>query len=232
MDYSHNPDFTMLEFYWAYANYEDLMQLTERMFGFLVPQAELEYKNHKINLIGPWRRIGLEDLIQEYCHFEVAKASDEQLRKEAKNYGLKLNKNLPRFKLIDEIYKKVCRPNLIQPTFVTHHPLEMCPLAKQSKENPQKAERFQLVIGGLELVNAYSELNDPEEQEKRFKEQETYLRSGEKEAHRYDKDFVEALNYGMPPAAGWGMGIDRLMLLLSNTHAVREVILFPTMRPK
>lgn len=232
MDFSHNPDFTMLEFYWAYADYNDLMQLTERMFDFLVPQMEIEYDGKKINFGGPWRKVSMEELIEEHCHFEVSGVSDEQLKKEARNYGLKIAAKMPRFKIIDEIYKKICRPHLIQPTFVINHPIEMCPLAKKLKDDSTRAARFQLVVGGLELVNAYSELNDPIDQEKRMKEQEAHRQSGETEAHRYDEDFVEALGYGMPPAAGWGMGIDRLMLLLTNSHAVKEVILFPTMRPQ
>lgn len=232
MDFSHNPDFTMLEFYWAYSDYERLMDFTERMFTFLVPNLEIEYGGQKINLISPWPKIDFEDLIEKNCLFKLSEISDGDLLKEIKKLGLKMEKGAPRFKMLDEIYKKTCRPKLIQPTFVIHHPIEMSPLAKALPNNSKKAARFQLVIAGMEIVNAYSELNNPLEQEARFKEQMSHRERGEKEAHEYDKDFIEALEFGMPPAAGFGLGMDRLALLLTDSHSVREVILFPTMKPK
>ena len=183
LDVTHNPDFTMLEFYWAYADYEDLMKLTEEMFEMF------DFKR-------PFKRIEF----------------------------LELGKN------DEEVKEKIKEIN--NPTFIINHPTEISPLAKQIDNDSKKVARFQLVAGGLELVNAFSELNDPLEQDKRFKEQEKVREKGDEEAQRYDKDFIEALEYGMPPAAGWGMGLDRLIALLTDSHSLREAILFPLMKPK
>jgi lysyl-tRNA synthetase class 2 len=229
MDKSHNPDFTMLEFYWAYADYEQLMELTEELFEFLAPELEIEYQSQKIDMTPPFRRIPLHDLIQQHFMIDIGKAKTETLQKILADVGQKSDKELSHCKLIDELLKAI-RPKIIQPTFVLNHPLEMSPLAKASEENPQEAARFQLIIGGIEIVNAYSELNDPQEQAKRMRQQEE-CRSDE-EIQRYDEDFIEALEYGMPPAAGWGLGIDRLVMLLTDAPSLREVILFPTMREK
>jgi lysyl-tRNA synthetase class 2 len=202
LDATHNPDFTMLEFYWAYADYEDLMKMTEEMFEYIIQQTTnseqrtINYQGKKIDFKRPWQRIEF---------LELGKNDEE----------------------VKEAIKKI-----IQPTFIIHHPLEMSPLAKQLDEEPTKVARFQLVVGGLELVNAFSELNDPLEQDKRFKEQEKIRQKGDEEAQRYDQDFIEALEYGMPPAAGFGMGLDRLVVLLTDSHSLREVILFPLMRPR
>jgi lysyl-tRNA synthetase class 2 len=183
LDTSHNPEFTMLEFYWAYADYEDLMALTEEMFemfGFKKPFKKMEFT-------------------------DLAK-NDEEFKEKIKK--------------------------IVEPTFIVDYPVEISPLAKQLDEDKSKVARFQLIVKGLELVNAFSELNDPIEQDKRFKEQEKMRRAGDEEAQRYDKDFIEALEYGMPPAAGFGMGLDRLVALLTDSHSLREAILFPLMKPK
>lgn len=229
MDKLHNPDFTILEFYWAYANYEDVMDLVEKMFGFLVPSKEIEFQSNKINFAGPFKRISMRDLILEYFKMDIDKASRHDLEKILADAGEKLGKDLPDCKLIDEIFKTI-RPKIIQPTFVINHPLEMSPLAKASESNPKEAARFQLIAGGMEIANAYSELNDPQEQAERMKEQEKHR--GDEEIQRYDEDFIEALEYGMPPAAGLGLGVDRLVQLLTNSANIREIILFPTMKPK
>lgn len=232
MDATHNPDFTMLEFYWAYADYNDLMALTEKMLPALLKEifgkTTIEYEGKTLNFAPPYQKITMADLVKKYVALDIDKTTDVELMKAVKKLDIKLPKNTPRCKLIDELYKKSCRPNLIQPTFVINHPLEMTPLAKSTEDDKTKAARFQLIAGGMELVNAFSELNDPQEQEARMKEQERHKENNE--TMPYDKDFIEALEYGMPPAAGFGLGIDRLVVLLTNSHAVREVILFPTMR--
>jgi lysyl-tRNA synthetase class 2 len=229
IDKVHNPDFTMLEFYWAYADTTHLMELTEELFEFLVPEMEIEYQKNKINFTAPFKRISLTDLILENFMVDIKKATPESLKKVFEKAGQKPDEDLPKCKLIDELFKSI-RSKIIQPTFVTNHPLEMSPLAKRSESDPDQADRFQLVVGGMELINAYSELNDPQEQAQRMKEQEE-LR-GEDEIQRYDQDFIEALEYGMPPAAGFGLGVDRLVMLLTDAPTAKEVILFPEMRKK
>jgi lysyl-tRNA synthetase class 2 len=229
MDRIHNPDFTMMEFYWAYADYEDLIELTQKMFGFLIPELEIEFNGDKINFTAPFKRISIRELISRHFKIDVEKATRQDLEKTLIEAGEKPEKDVSDCKLIDEIFKTI-RPKIIQPTFVTNHPLEMSPLAKASEDNPKEAARFQLIAGGLELVNAYAELNDPQEQAERMRQQEKGRPSGE--IQRYDEDFIEALEYGMPPAGGLGLGVDRLVQLLTNSPNIREVILFPTMKGK
>lgn len=226
VDATHNPDFTELEFYWAYADYNDLMELTEKMFEHLVPDGEIKYSDEIINLKKPWKRIGLKDLILQEFNINIETAADGDIRNKLKELNIRPEDG-KEARSVDALFKAV-RPKIIEPTFVMDYPVEMSPLASSKEENPKLTERFQLIVGGLELVNAFSELNDPIEQDKRIKEQ--IEKHGEDV--RYDADFIEALEYGMPPAAGWGMGIDRLAALLTDTHNLRDVILFPTMRPK
>ncbi|OGZ32379.1 MAG: lysine--tRNA ligase [Candidatus Portnoybacteria bacterium RIFCSPLOWO2_12_FULL_39_9] len=239
IDFSHNPDFTMLEFYWAYADYEDLMEMTERMFGYIIQRTAnseqrtiINYQGHQINFKTPWPKKTMKELLLKESKIDIDKIKKEELFERLKKIGVKAEKTMPKCKLIDELYKKTVRPKLIQPCFVINHPIEMTPLAKSIEGDLTKAARFQLVIGGLELVNAFSELNDPLEQDRRFKEQEGHRKAGEDEAQRQDKDFVEALEYGLPPAAGFGLGLDRLAAFLTDSHSLREIILFPLMRPK
>lgn len=229
MDKFHNPDFTILEFYWAYADYEQLMELTEELFEFLVPELEIDYQGVKINFAAPFKRITMHDLILEYYLTNIKTAKDEILRDVFhKATGEKLDKEMPRCKVIDELFKTI-RPKIIQPTFVMDHPLEMSPLAKSLEGEPANAARFQLIVAGTELINAYSELNDPQDQAARMKMQEHH-RVGDEEIQRFDQDYIEALEYGLPPTAGWGLGVDRLVMLLTNAPTMREVILFPAMR--
>lgn len=226
VDATHNPDFTMLEFYLAYADYNDLMDLTEKLFKFLVPAGKIVYAGHEINLKTPWKRITMRDLILREFDLDIEKADQKEINKKLAELGVRPEDG-KEARSIDALFK-VIRPKIIDPTFVMDYPVEMSPLASAKEENPKLTERFQLIVGGLELVNAFSELNDPIEQDKRMRRQ--IEKHGEDV--RYDADFIEALEYGMPPAAGWGMGIDRLVALLTDTHNLREVILFPTMRPK
>ena len=234
IDKMHNPDFTMLEFYWAYADYKEMMKFTERMFSDLLKNLfgclKIRYLSKEINFKPPWKRIEFNQLIRKYTKINLDEINLEALKKEAEKLGI--DSKGEKAEIADAIYKKICRPKIWQPTFIIHHPLGAFPLAKQLEKNPNKTANFQLVVADIELINAFSELNDPIEQKRRFEEQEKIFKAGFEEAQRMDKDFLEALEYGMPPATGFGMGIDRLTALLTDSHSLREVILFPTMRPK
>lgn len=236
MDKSHNPEFTMLEFYWAYADYKDLMKMTEKMFEKLLKKifkkTKIEYEGKEIDFKTPWQRIEFSQLLRKYTEINLEEIHIEALKKEAEKLGVKTEKEDGKAEVADKIYKKYCRPKIWQPTFIINHPLGTFPLAKQLEKNPEKLANFQLVVADWEIINAYSELNDPTEQRKRFKEQEKSFKAGLEEAQRIDEDYLEAMEYGMPPAAGFGMGIDRLVALLANSHSLRDIILFPTMRQK
>jgi len=236
VDKSHNPDFTMLEFYWAYADYKDLMRLTEEMFKGLVKKVngslKVKYEDKEIDFKTPWERVEFSHLLKKHTDINLDEIHVKALEKEAKKLGVKLDKGDEKYQIADKIYKKYCLPKLWKPTFVIHYPSEAFALAKPCDDNPKKSASFQLVVAGWELVKAYSELNDPTLQKERFKSEEKMFKKGLEEAQRMDKDFVEALEYGMPPAAGFGLGIDRLVALLTDSHTLRETILFPTMKPK
>ena len=236
MDRYHNPDYTLFEFYWAYAGYKDLMKLTEKMFENLMKKIfgklEIEYEGKEINFRTPWPRIEFNQFFRKQTKINLEEINLQALKKAAKKLGVEAAKGAGKAEIADEIYKKICRPKVQQPTFIINHPLGSFPLAKALKRDPKKLANFQLVVGGWELINAFSELNDPIEQRRRFEEQEKFFKQGLEEAQRMDEDFLEALEYGMPPAAGFGLGIDRLVALLTDSHSLREVILFPTMRPR
>lgn len=236
VDRFHNPDFTMLEFYWAFADYKDLMKLTEKLFEYLLKKVfqklEITYEGKKINFKVPWPRVEFSQLMRKYTALNVEEINLEGLERKAKEFNLKLEKGLGKAEILDEIYKKFVRPKIWQPTFIIHFPLGFQTLAKALEKDSHRLANFQLVTAGFELINAFSELNDSIEQRKRFEEQKKLMAAGFKEAHPLDEGFLEALEYGMPPAAGFGMGIDRLVALLTDSHSLREVILFPTMRPK
>ena len=240
IDRQHNPEFTMLEFYQAYANYEDLMKLTEDLISILIKEVvgktKFEYQGKSLDFKTPFKRITFRDLILEKTKIDINKAKDfESLKKEIQDKNLK-GINLKGIKhygaLLDELYKQICRPSIIQPTFLTHYPVEMIALAKRNKEDPSKINSFQLLVDGAELVKAYDELNDPIDQENRLKVQQDLLKKGDEEAMPMDHDFITALEYGMPPTAGYGLGIDRLTMILTNQPSIRDIILFPFMKPR
>ncbi|MEK9135341.1 MAG: lysine--tRNA ligase [Patescibacteria group bacterium] len=236
LDRQHNPDFTMLEFYWAYADYKDLMIFAEELFSILLKKifksTKINYQGKEIDFKTPWPRVEYNVLFKKYTKIDLDEINTEALREKAKEM-LGIVVKGEKAEIADEIYKKFCRPKIWQPTFIINHPLGSAPLAKQLERTPEKLARFQMVVAeGIELVNAFSELNNPIEQRKRFEGQEKILKAGFDEAQRLDEDFIEVLEYGMPPTAGFGMGIDRLVALLTDSHSLREVILFPTMRPK
>jgi len=225
-----------MELYWAYADYKDLMKLVESLFLKLMTKIfkkkKIEYQGQEIKFKTPWQRIEFFDLLKKYAGINYEEINREEIFKKAEGMGLLISESASKVEIADEIFKKNCRPRIIQPTFIIHHPAGFQPLAKSLEDNPQKLANFQLIISGVELINAFSELNDPLEQRKRFEEQEKLYQSGFEEAQRSDEEFLEALAYGMPPAAGLGLGVDRLVMLLTNSSTLREVIFFPTMRPK
>ncbi len=235
IDRSHNPEFTMLEFYWAYADYKDMMKLTENMIERVVERIfskkEITCQGEKLNFKTPWERVEFNHLIKKETGLDIEELNKESLRKEAEKRGIEIEKGADKGVISDEIFKKECRDKIIQPTFVIHFPKGHQPLAK-SLEDEKRLASFQLIINGWEVVNAFSELNDPLEQRRRFQEQEEMRKEGFSEAQRIDEDFLEAIEYGMPPAAGFGMGIDRIAAVLSDSSSLRDIILFPTMRPK
>jgi len=234
IDKSHNPDFTMLEFYWAYNNYKDLMKLTEEMFVSLVGNIfkgkKISYDGKSIDFKTPFPRIEFGQLLRKETGIDFDSIHLKAIEKKAKELKINIEKGDSKFQIADKIYKKHCLPKIWKPTFVINHPTEGFPLAKPLEKSPKKAETFQLIVAGWELVKAYSELNDPIKQKDNFKEEEKLFKGGSGESQRMDKDYIEALEHGMPPAAGFGLGIDRLVVLLTDSRNLREVILFPTMR--
>ena len=237
IDHQHNPEFTQLEAYWAYKDYEFLMKFTEKFFEWLVKKinnnkAKIKSAEAMLDFKAPYPRLDFKELLEKEFKFDLDKTSDDELFKLAKQKGLAIDKSWGRGKVLDELYKKFVRPKIIQPVFLINHPLALSPLAKKITDRPDYVERFQLVAMGAELCNAFSELNDPLDQAERFKEQKRLRNQGDEEAQGADDDFVEALKHGMPPTAGIGIGLDRLVMLLGNIDNIKEVILFPTMRPK
>ena len=230
----HNPEFTMLELYQAYADYKVMMELSEEMLSQVVKKItgsyKIEYQSMALDFTPPWRRISLPQTIQELVGVDIVEDSLETIRAKAKERGLIYEDNWDRGKFVNEFLEKFVQPQLINPTFVFDYPVEISPLAKAKKDNPQLAERFELFIGKEEVGNAYSELNDPFEQKERFVDQLRKREKGDLEAHLIDEDYIEALEYGMPPTGGLGIGIDRLMMLITNSPSIREVILFPLLR--
>jgi lysyl-tRNA synthetase, class II len=233
----HNPEFTMLEFYQAYATFEDLMNLTEEMISSiakdLLGMFKIEYQGQTIDLTPPWQRITVKDAILKYSNADEGIFTD---KKKAFEFAKKLRLDMPEAfshgKILLEIFEEVAEPKFIQPTFVTHYPLEVSPLSRKNDRDPAVVDRFELLVCGREIANAFSELNDPIDQRERFIQQAKEKDAGDTEAHLMDEDFVRALEYGMPPTAGEGIGIDRLVMLFTNSASIRDVILFPQLRPE
>ncbi|MDY6953362.1 MAG: lysine--tRNA ligase [Thermodesulfobacteriota bacterium] len=231
----HNPEFTMLEFYLAYATYEDLMALTEEMFRFvtrkILGESHFTYQGKEIDLDGPWRRLTLKEALSELGGVDPLLLGDKEgLLDFAQAKGIQVTKRGRLGKILAKLFEVLVEPQLIAPTFVVDYPVEISPLARRSSEDPGVTERFELFIGGSEIANGFSELNDPIDQRNRFLDQVTDRKDGDEEAHCMDEDYVTALEYGMPPTAGEGIGIDRFVMLLSDVASIREVILFPLLR--
>jgi lysyl-tRNA synthetase class 2 len=237
MSTKHNPEYTMLEFYQAYATYEHLMALTEELFVFLAQEVHgsprVVYGEHEIDLTPPWRRLAMKEAVCEYVGLSAEEIDREDIvRAKARELGALPHAAAPLGKVIEELFGAVVEPHLIQPTFVVSYPVEVSPLARRNDADPRFVDRFELYVVGRELANAFSELNDPEDQLQRFLEQLHEREAGDEEAHAFDEDYIRALEYGMPPAAGEGIGIDRLVMLFTNAPSIRDVILFPQMRPE
>jgi lysyl-tRNA synthetase class 2 len=232
----HNPEFTMLEFYQAYADYQDLIELTEELFTelaqSLLGRLTLTWGEHEISLARPWRRLPFFQAISAALETTITPQTDAALVARAAAAKGVESKDGGAWRVWKDVFEELVEPTLVQPTFVTDFPIELSPLAKKKRDDPLLVDRFELFIGRRELANAYNELNDPIEQLARFREQAALQARGDDEAHWLDEDYVRALEYGMPPAAGEGIGIDRLVMLFANQPSIREVILFPHMRPE
>ena len=237
MDSSHNPEFTCLELYVQYKDYRWMMTFVERLIEQICTEINGKPEvagagGQAISLAAPYRRISITDTIRQKTGRDITAKSEDELRRLCRELGITVSDNVGKGKIIDTIFGAVCEGELIQPTFVTDYPVEMSPLTKAHRSKAGLTERFELMIGGREIANAYSELNDPDDQEARLREQMTLAGRGDDEAMTIDHDFLRALQYGMPPTAGIGMGIDRLVMLLTGKSAIQEVLLFPQMRPE
>jgi len=239
MDRGHNPEFTMLEFYWAYADYETLMRFTEEMVVLLLRQihktVRIKYEVHALDFTAPWKRMTYREAVLEYSGIDIDKADSEEGLRAAigkRGIGIDLTAAVGYGAVLDALYKQTTRPKLIGPLFLTQRPTAFVSLAKRMPQDPRYTASFQLLVAGEELVNAYNELNDPIDQANRWKESEKLGKKGSAEHEAFDDDYIRALEYGMPPTAGWGMGIDRLVAVLTNQHSIKDVMLFPALRPQ
>jgi lysyl-tRNA synthetase class 2 len=236
MDRTHNPEFTVLEFYIAYKDYNWMMNFTEQMLEKIVldlyGKTEIAVGDKQIDFKAPFKRVTMYEAIKEFTGFDISGMDEEQLREVCKKLNIHVEAHAGKGKLVDEIFGEKCEGNYIQPTFITDYPVEMSPLTKKHRTHEGLVERFELMINGKEIANAYSELNDPIDQRERFEEQLKLQERGDDEAMFIDHDFLRALEYGMPPTAGIGIGIDRLTMLLTNNAAIQEVLFFPQMRPE
>jgi len=231
----HNPEFTMIEFYQAYATYHDLMDLTEEMIGSIAEEVcgsrVISYGGKEVDLTGPWTRLTVREAIIQYGDISAEDLEDPaKALAYARKLGLDFDDNIGHGKLLTELFDEVAEPNLWHPTFITEYPTEVSPLSRRNDENPAVVDRFELFVVGRELANAFSELNDPIDQKSRFVDQLVEKEAGDDEAHAMDEDYVRALEYGLPPTAGEGIGVDRLVMLLTDSASIRDVILFPQLR--
>ncbi|MDY5433029.1 lysine--tRNA ligase [Bacteroides pyogenes] len=236
MDRTHNPEFTAMEVYVAYKDYNWMMEFTENMVDKICMDVngthEVKVGDNIINFKAPYKRVTMLDSIKEFTGYDLAGKSEEEIREICKKLNLETDETMGKGKLIDEIFGEFCEGNYIQPTFITDYPVEMSPLTKRHRSNPELTERFELMVNGKELANAYSELNDPIDQLERFQDQLRLSEKGDDEAMFIDMDFVRALEYGMPPTSGMGIGMDRLVMLMTGQTAIQEVLFFPQMRPE
>lgn len=236
MDRTHNPEFTVMEIYVAYKDYNWMMSFTERLLEHCAlavnGTTKSKFGEHEIDFRAPYRRVTMTDAIKEFTGFDILGKSEDEIREAAKTMGIAVDDTMGKGKLIDEIFGEKCEGNYIQPTFITDYPIEMSPLTKKHRDNPELTERFELMVCGKEIANAYSELNDPIDQRERFEEQLRLLEKGDDEAMFIDQDFLRALEYGMPPTAGLGIGMDRVTMFLTNNASIQEVLFFPQMRPE
>ncbi|AGC40678.1 lysine--tRNA ligase [Riemerella anatipestifer] len=236
MDRTHNPEFTAMEIYVAYKDYNWMMDFTERLLEHCATavngKPESQFGEHTINWKAPYPRISMTDAIRKFTGFDITGKTEEELRTFAKSIGIEVDDTMGKGKLIDEIFGEKCEGNFIQPTFITDYPIEMSPLTKKHRSKEGLTERFELMVCGKEIANAYSELNDPIDQRERFEEQLKLSEKGDDEAMFIDQDFLRALEYGMPPTAGLGIGMDRLVMFLTNNASIQEVLFFPQMRPE
>ncbi len=237
MDRTHNPEFTAMEIYVAYKDYHWMMRFTEQLLEHCAlavnGTTEVTFGEDRVDFKAPYARISMTDAIKKYTGFDISGKSEQEIFEAAKNMGIDVNDTMGKGKLIDEIFGEKCEPHFIQPTFITDYPKEMSPLCKQHRDNPELTERFELMVCGKEIANAYSELNDPIDQRERFEAQLILAERGDDEATEFiDHDFLRALEYGMPPTSGLGIGMDRLIMFLTNNASIQEVLFFPQMRPE
>ena len=236
VDTRHNPEFTLMELYQAYTDYHGMMDLTENMFRYLANEVcgttEITYGEHQIDLGKPFERLTMIDAVKKYAGVDFDEIKDdEEAKKVAKEHHIEFEDRHKKGDILNLFFEEFCEANLIQPTFIMDHPVDISPLTKRKPEKPDYVERFELFINGWEMCNAYSELNDPIDQRERFRLQDAAAAAGDEEANHTDEDFLNALEIGMPPTGGIGYGIDRLVMLLTNSPAIRDVLLFPTMKP-
>lgn len=236
IDPQHLQEFTMIEFYWAYASYSELADFVENMYRHLIRHTfgtlQVKRREDVLDFEKPWPRNTYQELLQQYAGIDILTITDGELVETIKKYRLDTDVSLGRGRLMDQLYKKTVRPHLIQPQFITEVPIEFSPLAKKNANDPRVTDRIMVLVDGAEVGNGFSELNDPIDQRERFEEQEKLRLGGDVEAQRLDEDFLRALEYGMPPTAGFGTGIDRLLAILMDLDSIRETVFFPTMRPE
>lgn len=235
ISFKHNPEYTMLEAYEAYSDYNDVMNMTEEMIKYVLEKSvgalKLEFKGEHLDFSKPFARIPLLEALKHYGNIDISNKPEKEIRRIAKEKGIDGADDLGAGKLINELYDKYVEPNLRQPTFIVDYPIETSPLAKKKRDNERLVERFELIVAGMEIANAFSELNDPIDQRQRFEKQMELKAAGDKETESMDEDFLRALEYGMPPTGGLGVGVDRLVMLATNSPTIRDVIFFPHMKP-